>query len=141
MIISAAGDIRELSCFDKGSATTLIGSCSVTWQNKLHIFGGKSDQRQISRLDGYMLNKIGVLELDLKTGLQDFKFYGGACTQMNDQYIFLCFGHYETSVCRRLTRPQDSKPYLTKSLKTHGSIRISASKCKFLDYQGIKFTF
>ena len=124
MIINAAGEKRVLSCFDKGNRTNLLGSCSITWQNQLHIFGGKSDLRQISRLDGYRLNNIGALP-------QDFKFYDGACTQMNGQFIFLCFGHYETYVCRRFTEPRDSKPYKTTSHKSHSLIQISASKCKF----------
>ena len=87
MILDPAGEQgsswRKLDCFEPESETEAYYSCSITWTNKLYIFGGHIDQRQISRLDGYHLKRIGTL---------DFDHYLGGCTVMNDESIYLCFG-------------------------------------------------
>ena len=71
-------------------------SCSITWQNTLYIFGGVQ-KTKIARLDGYRLN---YLAKDL-----GFEHNKGACSVMNDEFIFLCFDYEHTRTCRRATDP------------------------------------
>ena len=50
------------------------------------IFGGHNEERQISRLKGYKLKRIGSL---------DFEHMFGACSVMNEE-IYLCFNTVTT---------------------------------------------
>ena len=80
-MIDPTGSQAELSCFEHDNNTQLFLSCSVSWQNQMIIFGGRMRTRQVSRLDGYRLNRIGNLSFDHEDG---------TCTVMNDE-IYLCF--------------------------------------------------
>ena len=50
ILITQAGEKRELSCFEKDFITEAQWSCSISWENQLYVFGGASETRQISRL-------------------------------------------------------------------------------------------
>ena len=52
MVISPDGSQHEVSCFEPGEKTQAYMSCSITWQNQMHIFGGELETKQISRLSG-----------------------------------------------------------------------------------------
>ena len=82
MLINSAGEQEELSCFKRQDATEAWFSCSVSWKNQLFIFGGYEEKTQISRLIGYKLKHVGDLT---------FNHHSGACSVMDNRYIFLCF--------------------------------------------------
>ena len=42
VLISEAGSQEELTCFEKDDNSGAFWSCSVNWENQLHIFGGYS---------------------------------------------------------------------------------------------------
>ena len=81
ILIDSAGNQQELWCFQHDFNTEARGSCSINWENQMIVFGGFDERRQISRLDGVRLNRIGTLAFDHNNG---------ACSVMNNQ-IFLCF--------------------------------------------------
>ena len=122
MLVNSAGDQQELGCFEKAVKTDAYQSCSLTWNNKLFIFGGAYERKQISRLDGYKLNRIGSLFFDHQYG---------ACSQMNNKYIFLCFSSKDTTTCRRSTSPLESFVKIASSTYSHRGISVSASESKF----------
>ena len=62
MLVDSVGGKEEFKCFEHESTTEASGSCSVNWNNQLFIFGGKT--RQISRLTGYKLKRVGDLSFD-----------------------------------------------------------------------------
>ena len=62
--------------------TEIYKSCSLLWRNKIMVFGGVNESRQISTIDQCSLTRVGKLE---------FSFNYGACTSAHDQ-IYLCFG-------------------------------------------------
>ena len=62
MLINSAGEQKKLTCFERDGDTEAYYSCSITWKNQFHVFGGYSYFRQISRLNGYKLERIGSLD-------------------------------------------------------------------------------
>ena len=79
LLITSAGEQKELACFQPDKKTEAFGSCSVNWKNQLHIFGGATEYRQISRLSGFKLERIGDLAFDHESG---------SCSLMANQFIF-----------------------------------------------------
>ena len=74
ILINIAGEQRDVDCFSS-SFDLFFGhrdSCSLSWKNKMHIFGGFSQEHktrtQISRLDGFKLKTIGKLHFDFRDG-------------------------------------------------------------------------
>ena len=57
-------------------------SCSISWQNQFFVFGGSSQRRQISKLIGCELTRVGTL---------DFDHYRGGCANVADNQLYLCF--------------------------------------------------
>ena len=107
-----------------------FGYLGVNWKNQLFIFGGSTEQRQVSRLSGYKLERIGDLSFDHQYG---------ACSNMENQYIFLCFDLKEDSNdiddprrCRRSTGPMKQFSEVALSTHVHRGIQTSCSDSKFL---------
>ena len=121
MIINSFGDQEELDCFAKDWQTDTRFSCSVTWKNQFYVFGGENEPQQISRLIAHKLTKVGSLE---------FSFSGGACTQMNNKLVFLCFDSKDKRKCWKSANPLNSYKSIPSSNSDHGYIQISASKSK-----------
>ena len=68
----------HLSVIDLASVTRTERSGN----NELFIFGGLREERQISKLTGCSLERVGSLSFD--------HFYG-TCAAVNDNEIYLCF--------------------------------------------------
>ena len=100
MLVNSAGEQQELTCFELDPMTQAYQSCSVIWNNQLFIFGGKVEPRQISQLTGHKLERVGNLTFDHQDG---------SCSNMANEYIFLCFSYFnipsDSNVCRRSTGP------------------------------------
>ena len=93
----------------------------------MYLFGQKQSfdfqYKQISRLGGFSIENVGVL---------DFDHYKGACGNMNDEFIFLCFSLNEKpSRCRRATDPLGPFTEVARPYMEHPSTQISASQSKF----------
>ena len=77
----------ELS-FNFPNNTEVNFSCHLVFNNKLYLFGGDHQMRQISQVSGCGLERVGNLEFDL---------FAGACTVILNKQIMLRVGqagHY-----------------------------------------------
>ena len=70
-------------------------SCSVVFNDKMFIFGGIKEHRQIAEVSSKCgIDRIGDLPFD---------FVNGACTVIKGDYLMLCFDMkqgYQGKVCR-----------------------------------------
>ena len=124
MLINSVGEQEELACFKPGLKTEAYCSCAVNWRNQFHILGGLEEKRQISRLRGYKLERIGSLKFD--------HFYGG-CSVMNNEHVFLCFNSGDPDDyrrCRRSTGPLETFSMVSSSKHNHHQTQISSSDSK-----------
>ena len=100
--LNSVGEQEELTCFKRDEVTTEAHySCSINWKNQYYVLGGNNQKRQISRLSGSKLERIGNLAFDHKSG---------ACSVMANQFIFMCFDESDSKNindgirrCRRST--------------------------------------
>ena len=130
MLINSEGEQEELTCFDHAETTSAYYSCSITWQNKFHIFGGRSKKKQISRLIGYKLRRIGSLAFDLHIGSCSVR-------QKKDvTYIYLCFNGANNAArddnrrCRWSQGPLQNFTEVALSRHPHRAIQTSYSESK-----------
>ena len=68
--------------FDLTERTEVFRSCGLTWRGESYVFGGESENRQISKIVGCSLERIGSLDND---------FINATCTNVNDEDLYLCF--------------------------------------------------
>ena len=115
--IGSSGNHEVVACFEKDSSTIAFHSCSLSWKNQLHIFGGNPEKRQISRLRGYKLERIGDLSFD---------HYHGACSSVANE-IYLCFDLNDGKVCHKSTGPLETFSEITPSKFNHKFISNSNS--------------
>ena len=125
MLVNSAGEQQELTCFKPDPLTEAYHSCSVIWNNQLFIFGGKNEPRQISQLTGYNLERVGNLTFDHEDG---------SCSNMANEYVFLCFTNLDYSsdskLCRRSTGPLEQFSELAASEYDHYASKTSCSDSK-----------
>ena len=131
MITDANGKSDGNFYFRFGENTTVLWSCSMKYKNQFYVFDGTTiyggDFRQISKLEGCSLQRIGTLAFD---------HYWGACTGVNDQRIYLCFDNYSSNVCRYAENPLDTFTEAASSVYDHRFTSIAASECEFkFDFQ------
>ena len=96
------------------------------------IYGGYVERRQISKVVGCSLKRIGSLPFDHN---------GGACAA-GGGFIYLCFSdfHAHFKDCRRSKHPVYTFGRITNSNYGHRSIRLAASNgevimiLEFLDF-------
>ena len=65
--IDPSGGYDELN-FNFNANTEVDGSCSLVFSNKMFVFGGANEKRQISQVTGCGLERIGTLTFDLRSG-------------------------------------------------------------------------
>ena len=124
LLINSVGEQEELSCFERDSNTDAWYSCSINWENQLHVFGGWNQKRQISRLNGYKFERIGTLP---------FNHYAGGCGLTHNSFIYLCFNEYGSSDyqrCRRSTGPLDNFTEIPLANYEHRQVTTSSSESK-----------
>ena len=68
--------------FELAEGTEVHRSCGLTWRGENYIFGGDIEKRQISKIVDCGLERVGSLS---------FNFTNAACTNLNDEIIYLCF--------------------------------------------------
>ena len=115
----------EVTCFSSDINTEVYNSCSLTWQNEFYIFGGHSRKRQISRVVGNKLTKVGTLSFDL---------YLGTGSVMGSNLIYLCFNYDSSDYrrCRVSEHPLEQFNEIQESVYEHALIQTAASDCKFI---------
>ena len=105
------------------SETSVSLGCSLIFQNYLYVFGGESSyKRQISQLKGNQFNRIGSL---------NFQYEDGACVNLNNEYIYLCFSYGESRLCRFSLGPEKIFHKVAESTDEHWATNIAASTSKF----------
>ena len=111
--------------FEFGENTYVYGSCTIPYKNEFFVFGGSSvNSRQISKLSGCRLERIGTL---------DFDHDHGACTGVSDRKIYLCFSYYyshDYKKCRYAENPLDTFAEAASSVYDHRITSIAASNSK-----------
>ena len=125
MLVTTEGEQDELSCFQRDDNTEAWEFCSVNWKNQLHVFGGVNEKRQISRLNGHKLERIGTMPFDHN--------YGG-CSVMANQFIFLCFNYgnpNDYKRCRRSTGPLETFSEIPLASYDHRRTQTGCSDSKF----------
>ena len=56
--------------------TEAFGSCSIKFENRFYVFGGRDEPRQISQIQDCKLSRVGSLEFD---------FFYGACASAGSE--------------------------------------------------------
>ena len=125
MLLNTTGEQRELTCFERDDKTQAYYSCSINWNNQFFIFGGRSEaKRQISRLTGHKLERVGSLKFD---------HIRGSCSVMAKKTIFLCFNSQTSNDykrCRQSTGPLEQFSEVPLSKYYHRHTRTSCSDSK-----------
>ena len=105
--------------FRFGPATQVWNSCSIQWQNRMVVFGGFNERKQISEVKGCGLTRIGSLA---------FNFHSGACASMQNVAIFLCFDWWDGNgkVCRSSSDPLGKFNAIDDSNFNHYLTRIAS---------------
>ena len=104
--------------FEYGTGTQVYLSCSITWKGAFYVFGGSSEstKTQISLVDDCKLTRVGTLP---------FQLYQGACTNVNNEEFYLCFGLYNIDSCYKGMEPGGSFSSTADSFKHHYKTRIA----------------
>ena len=122
MLLSSNGQQEEMTCFEHGDTTEAYGSCGVNWRNELFIFGGYNEKRQISRLSGRKLERVGSLS---------FVHRWGAYSVMKDEIMYLCFNAYSSNDykrCRRSNGPLEQFSEIALSNHDHRQTQTACSE-------------
>ena len=130
LVIHSDGQVDTNIDFTLDPDTSVYQSCSLKFKNQHLIFGGEGIyRRQISRIIGCRLQRVGELPFDLRTG---------ACTTIDDHLLYLCFNYggseADTRRCRYTTEPEGSYENATLCKTGRPDIRIAASSSKVYPY-------
>ena len=104
--------------------TSLYWSCSLTFKNEFYVFGSQFEHRQqVSKIVGCQVKRVGDL---------DFNFTAGACTNVNDETVHLCFNDNfgDHKKCRFADYPEGKFSEAESSRYPHRYINIASSKSK-----------
>ena len=118
IITDASGLDDRFFRFSYGENTEAFRSCGMTWQNQFYIFGGLNEKTQISQIINCELTSIGNLP---------FSFNYGACTNVADRKIYLCFHWNDYRQCYEATEPTGGFEAVKKSINDHKWTRIASS--------------
>ena len=118
-LVDMAGGFTNLT-FSFASDTEVYNSCSLLFNDKMYIFGGRNEMRQISQVTDCRLKHIGNL---------DFDFRAGTCTLMQSSTLILCFAwtNDEGKLCRKADSPTASFKEIRKSNYYHYASKIASN--------------
>ena len=121
VLVNMVGGFTLLNSFSFPSSTEVGLSCSLVFNNKLYVFGGTNERRQISTVHGCGLKCVGSLNFDFKSG---------ACTTVQGSRILLCFGYstFEGKVCRISNHPTGPFAKIRESNYHHYRAKIASNK-------------
>ena len=125
VITNESGRVDRDFFFMMGDNTEVRYSCGLTWRNQNYVFGGSNQvtETQISQIIDCQLKKIGQLA---------FYHYYGACANVADNGIYLCFNNdsKDRKKCRVANSPTGRYEETAESIYAHSTIRIAASDRK-----------
>ena len=128
MLVNTVGEHEETSCFQRGDNTDAKQAITIRWQDQVYIFGGMTKKRQISRLNGYQLERVGDLDFDLQYGTG---------SNMYNQFIFLCFNadsrgqENDYKRCWRSTGPLETFSEVALANNDHRFAQTSCTESKY----------
>ena len=119
VLVDMAGGFTNLT-FSFASDTEVYNSCSLLFNDKMFVFGGLDEKRQISQVKNCGLKRIASL---------DFDFDRGTCALTQSSTIILCFAwsNYEGQVCRIADSPTASFTKLQESNYYHYMTKIASN--------------
>ena len=123
IITDATGSVNTNFLFLYGEGTEAWKSCSISWKNEFYIFGGRNERRQISKIIGCELKRVGTLSFDLLRG---------ACSTFAEQQVFLCFDEDNSDACYTAADPELPFTSILSSTHEHRYISIASSDSKFV---------
>ena len=115
-LINPRGGFVQLD-FYYGAGTEILSSCSLQFRNQYYVFGGRFQNKQVSMVNGYRLERKGTLNFD---------FDAGGCTVLKEETIILCFDWRETKVCRKSNNPVGLFIKLSNSIYSHWVTKIAS---------------
>ena len=124
IVTNASGREDRNFNFEFGADTEVDFSCGLTYRGEHFVFGGR-EKIQIAKIDGCQLKTIGQLS---------FQLYKGACANVAEEHIYLCFNENDKSdykKCRKASSPLSEFEEIRESTAEHRSTRIAASQSKF----------
>ena len=100
-------------------------SCSLTFKDKMYVFGGT--------LEGYQISEVRNCKGIQRIGDLKFGFNNGACTVIREKTIMLCFDlrNEEGKVCRVAKSPTGQFDKIKLSNFDHYSSQIASNKGEF----------
>ena len=117
---SAGRDDKDFD-FSMGENTEVYESCSMNFKNQHFVFGGDSERKQISQIIGCSLTRVGTLSFDHNRG---------ACTNVANNKVYLCFGSGDYKKCRFATSPTGQYTEVQESTHEHRHTKIASSNSK-----------
>ena len=118
IILNGYGDYKETD-FSFSSGTDILYACSVVWNNHMYVYGGVTEVYQISKVDDCRLSVIGQLS---------FRMSKGACTNVANEFIFICFPDYADNStakkCYKTSQPLGTFQAARDSTHPHKNTRI-----------------
>ena len=124
VLTNASGREDRNFYFLMGENAHVSYSCSITFKNEHFVFGGNAERKQISQIVGCELKRVGSLTFD--------HFYG-ACTNVANNLIYLCFNvsPENKKKCRVSSSPSGNFEEINESPNEHAYIRLASNNCKF----------
>ena len=116
--------------FEIKRQTEVFESCAITFKGEFYVFGGNNKNTQISKINNCKLEFVGLLQ---------FNFRYGACTNVNDSDLFLCFDWDNHKTCRKSSNSSGPFTTISDSIFTHIKTRIANDwgELKFRNYKTI----
>ena len=124
VLTDSSGKIKKDIDFALGSMDEVFRSCTLTWKGEHFIIGGEHRIRRISKIVECGLKKIGDLQ---------FSHASFACTNIANNYIYLCFNEFAVNDwrrCRKSTGPLAQFAEINLSLYPHSRTFIASSTSK-----------
>ena len=129
VLLDSTGRNDEVPCFSPDEDTETYGSCSIMWRGSSYVFGGWEKEFQVSQLIGNQLQRVGELS---------FKHNMGACGNMADEQVYLCFGGNHDDKCWSADGPRGFFKQITNSKFEHYRTKISCSNSKSSKYHRLR---
>ena len=128
LITDATGSVNTNFLFLYGEGTEAHLSCSITWQNQMYVFGGGDEtleipNRQISKIIGCELKRVGTLEFNLMRG---------GCTNYKDDRVFLCFDMNQGKTCYTADGPESPFTSIESSNYDHRITSLASSESEYI---------
>ena len=121
VLTNAAGRDDKDFDFSMGQNTQVYESCSMTFKNQHFVFGGDKETKQISQIIGCSLTRVGTLSFDHRLG---------ACANVANNNVYLCFGFYDYKKCHVASSPTGQYTEVQESTHEHRYTKIASGNSK-----------